>query len=174
MPEGLNNIRGLMCFQNMLHWMAPFQNRSGDSLWQNLLSQLKNRFFLKDLFSDTMWCSHVVWMYSECRGCGWFIHDCALKHVMSSELLTVPSLRIISTLVVLSAGSSGFSKSLYSAAPHLLHSVKYEQLQSGEYHQNNAEIIMLIGSRLGMYLKVWGEKKKKVQLLHLLKVLIDT
>lgn len=53
-PGGLNNIRGLTCFQNTLHWMAPFQNRSGDSLWQNLLSQLKNCFLLKDLFSKRL------------------------------------------------------------------------------------------------------------------------
>lgn len=26
-PGGLNNIGGLTCFQNMLHWMASFQNR---------------------------------------------------------------------------------------------------------------------------------------------------
>lgn len=49
-PGGLNHIRGLMGFQNMLFWVAASQNRSEDCLWQNVLSQLKNFLCFKDLF----------------------------------------------------------------------------------------------------------------------------
>lgn len=114
---------GLTCFQNST------TKEVETAFGKKLLIQLKNCFFLKDLFSETVrqsCCSDECWMLEV-----WLVHSW-LCCKACNELWA--SLRLINTLVVLSALLTfEFRKSLFFLYIHpFVHLTTYPTVVMGE------------------------------------------
>lgn len=103
----------------LLEWQR-LGNRSGGSLWHSLLSQMKNHFFLEDLFSETIWswCLDMLWMLEMWHAQSWL---CS-KTCNEPWAFNCAFLWIINTLVFLSASTNEFNRNLFAIASHVLYS----------------------------------------------------